>query len=101
MDDAVQVDADDPFPHAHRSCPRIAGADHAGVVAQDVSGPEVFERPLGERLNRLLERRVARHGRPAATRLGQLRLDRAEPYFVELGEHDLQAYRAETFGEGL
>src|SRR3954447_5056176 len=101
MDDAVQVDADDPFPHAHRSCPRIAGADHAGVVAQDVSRAEVFERPLGERLDRLLERRVAHHGQDFATRLGQLRLDRAEPHFIELGEHDLHALRDETFGERL
>ena len=66
VDDAVQVDADDPVPHAHRAGPRVAGAEHAGVVAQHVGRAVVVERLLGEGLHALLERGVDRP--PAARR---------------------------------
>ena len=43
MDDAPQVDVDDPVPVLERDLPRVAAVDHAGVVHGHVELPEALD----------------------------------------------------------
>ena len=91
--------ADDPLPVGERPPPRIALADHAGVVAQHVRRPVALQRHPGEVLHAGLRRGVAHDRVDVASGLGELRLGGPQRRLVDVGEHHAHPLVGERGGQ--
>ena len=101
VDDAEQVDPDDPLEVAQRQlCDREAAAADSGVVAQQMDVAEHLERLGGERVHIGFEARVGRDGEHIDTRSRDLRCGLLQHGAFDVGEHESHAFRREAICQG-
>jgi len=100
VNDAPQIDTQDPLPIGDGIHPRRPRHRHAGVVADDVHGAEFLQRCLRQALDVCRLRHVGAHRQRGGARRVDLTRGLLQRRRFNISEHDLHAFARKALRQG-